>query len=128
MADSPKSAGLIHSLRQMGGTLLAILQNRLDLASVEASEELFRLLEVMFLGVAFFFLALLGMLVLTLSVLIMVGRQWQLLVLSGFALVYLGAAIAALVALLKRVKTWPPPFSSTLQELKKDLECLRPKD
>jgi uncharacterized membrane protein YqjE len=112
----------------MGGTFLAILQNRLDLVSVEASEELFRLLEVIFLGIAFFFVALLGLLVLTVAVLIMVGMQWQPLVLAGFALFYMGAAVAALVALLRRVKTWPPPFSSAIQELKKDLECLRPKN
>jgi uncharacterized membrane protein YqjE len=77
MADSPKPAGLIRSLRELGATLVVVLQNRLDLVSVEASEELFRQLEVVFLGVVFFFLALLGLLVLTLSVLILVGARWQ---------------------------------------------------
>jgi uncharacterized membrane protein YqjE len=71
---------------------------------------------------------LLGLLVLTLSVVIIVGARWQPLALAGFAVFYIGAAAAALMALLKRVKAWPPPFSSTIQELKKDLECLRPKN
>ncbi len=129
MADSPHAGeGFLGSLRNAAATLVAILQNRLDLVAIEAAEEKLRVVEALILAVAFFFLALLGMLVLTFGLLFLAPPDWRPFLLGGFVVLYLGAAIAAFWSLNKRVKSWPPPFSATVQELKKDLECLRPKN
>ena len=128
MAEGPRTAGWIASVRRLVGTLSAIVQNRLDLIGVEAAEEKLRLLEALLLGIGFFFLSMLGLLVLTVGVLFVVSPDWRPWVLLAFAVLYLGGAAAALLTLSKRVRAWPPPFAGTIEELKKDLECLRPKD
>jgi uncharacterized membrane protein YqjE len=128
MAESSQAEdGFVSSLKKVAATLVAILQNRLDLVSLEAAEEKLRVVEALFLAVAFFFLALLGMLVLTFGLLFIVEPAWRPALLAAFVVVYLGTAAAAFFALNKRVKSWPTPFSGTVQEIKKDLECLRPK-
>lgn len=128
MPESPKPDGWVGNILKLAATFLAVLQNRIDLVAIEASEEKFRIVEALFLGVAFFFLALLGMLVVTMAVLFLVDPSWRPYVLALFALIYLGSAAAVMVALNNRVKNWPTPFSATIEEFKKDLECFRPKN
>jgi len=128
MGERPKPEGWRESVRRLGGTILAILQNRLDLVAVEAAEEKHRLLEAVFYGIAFFFLSLLGLLVVTVGVVVLVPPAWRPWTLLAFAVLYLGGALASVLKLRNRVQNWPPPFSETIEELKKDLECLRPKN
>jgi uncharacterized membrane protein YqjE len=125
--DDAKPEGLANALRRMADSLLAIAQNRLELFSVEAGEEKLRLIEALFLAVAFFFIVLLALLVLTLGLIFLAPPEWRPWVLGGFVLVYFSASGVIWIALGKRIRNWPPPFSSTLAEFKKDLECLRPK-
>ena len=128
MASSePKSAGIIESVKRLGETALALLQNRLQLFSVELQEEKYRAIQaVLWLsaGVAFVFL---GLAIGVATVAILVLQQWGLPGLAGLTLLLLAVGAGVIAVMWSRLKSGGLPFSGTLQELKKDSEWLRRK-
>ena len=116
---------LAQSLRTLLVTLFAVGQNRLELATIELNEEKCRILEVLFLGAAFFFLGMVALLLLTITVVIVFWDKAGIALLVGFSIFYLVSAGTALVLTINRIKGWPPSFAHTLGEIKKDSECLR---
>ena len=128
MASSePKSAGIIESVKRLGETALALLQNRLQLFSVELQEEKYRAIQaVLWLsaGVAFVFL---GLAIGVATVAILVLQQWGLPGLAGLTLLLLAVGAVVIAVMWSRLKSGGLPFSGTLQELKKDSEWLRRK-
>jgi uncharacterized membrane protein YqjE len=118
--------GVLETLRRIGATILAILQNRLELLIVELHEDRIRVFEALLLlaiiGALGFFtvaLALAGAIFLVWDRFHVTG----LFVLSGVGLV--GTALLCW-RLHLRLKNWPL-LSGTLQQLKKDRECLESK-
>ncbi len=119
------STGLLGSLRTFTDGLLAGIQGRLELFSIELQEEKFRLLQtVVWIGAAVF-LGVLSVVFTCLTVVYLFWESARLAVLGGLALFFTGAMCAALLVLWRFLAHQPSPFAATLHEFGKDRECIR---
>lgn len=125
--DLPPSApsGLFESFRALGDGLIASLQDRVELFSVELQEEKFRLIRTfVWISAAIFT----GMMAVTFASLTLVYFFWdsaRLGVLGGLTLLYTGIAVAIVIALRRFLARQPRPFAATLQEIEQDRACIR---
>ncbi len=123
---APGTPGPPGLLRGLGRALLGLFQNRLELATVELSQERDRLLKTLFLGALLFFTGILAAGTLTAAAVALcwdsIGR-WLLL---GFGLFYAGLAIAAALVLRRRLAQWPPFLATTIAEIQQDRQSLPP--
>jgi uncharacterized membrane protein YqjE len=120
------SEGLLHSLKSLSTTLIAILYNRLDLLSTDMEEARERLLSLLVLTFVSLFCLCLGMVLLAMLVVVVFWDTHRLLALSaltGFFL--LAGAILSMVA-VRALRNMPRVFSASLAELSKDHELLDP--
>jgi uncharacterized membrane protein YqjE len=118
--------GLFDTLRRLGSTVLAILQNRLELLVVELQEERIRLFDALLLAAVVVVLGCFTLTTVAVAVLIVVWNEYGvngLLAVSGLGFI---TTIFAYWRLRVRLKNWQL-LSSTLAELKKDRECLERK-
>jgi len=122
----PGQDGPAKAFRRMAGTILAILQNRLELAGVELGESKLRFIEALVFALAFFFLAAMALVFLSLT-LVAVFWESRVYILGAIGLVFLLSSGVVVVSLRKRIRDWPSLFASTIQELQKDRECLSPR-
>ncbi|WP_066731684.1 phage holin family protein [Cupriavidus sp. D384] len=121
-SHSPK---FLESLRNLAGSVVSMLQTRLELASVELAEERERLMKVALLalfGLVFFSMALMTFTLLV-AILFWETYRWQ--ALGAIVLFYVICAAACLLVARNKVRNAPPLFESTLAELDKDREMLR---
>ena len=122
---TPASAGFLQSLRALGDGLLATVQDRLELFSVELQEEKFRLIQIfVWISAAIFT----GMMALGFASLTLVYLFWasaRLAVLGGLAAFYAGALVVIIIAFRRFVARQPSPFSATRQEIREDRACIR---
>jgi uncharacterized membrane protein YqjE len=125
-SQEPNNSSLLQVWRRLGTTALAIIQNRLDLAVLEYGEEKWRICLLLLWGSVFFFLAILGVLMVTATIIILFWKQAGEYLLAGFSVLYCLLAFWAFRVLQQQVKNWPLPFSDTISEIKKDCECLHP--
>ncbi len=125
--DDPPRGGVFESLRGLCESGLALLQNRVELFSVELEEQKARLVRVLLLAAAAIFLANTAVLVVTACIVLLAGDSARVPVLIGLLLFYALAAVLAFLALRKELRSAPPPFSGTLSELKKDRAWLTPR-
>ena len=122
---SKDEPGLLDAIARFGGSLFGMLQNRLELASVELGEAGSRL--VLTIIASFAALLLLGGAVAALSAWVAVAL-WSTLghaVLGWIALVYFGAGAGLLWWLRARLRDSPPLLADTLAELRVDAALLR---
>lgn len=124
----PPRAGIFESARKLGRTGVAVLQNRLELFAVELEEQKVRLVRVLVLAGAAIFLGNTALLAVSATIVVAAGKQARLGVLIGLSIVYAGAALWAVLALRKELRSAPPPFEESVTELKKDSEWLAPRD
>jgi uncharacterized membrane protein YqjE len=124
--DTPPRRGVFDSLRGICDSGLALLQNRLDLFSVELEEQKTRLVRVLLLAGVTILLANTAILVVTACIVVLADAGARKPVLIGLSVLYLVAAVLAFLALRKELRSAPPPFSGTLSEIKKDREWLTP--
>ncbi len=115
-----QSQGLVHSLKDLGRTGIAILYTRLQLVSNEIQEEKERLIELMVYAVAGVFCASFGVLLLTFFVVVAFWDTNRLAVLAVMTLLYLSLGVAAIIAFRNKLKVHAAMFAATLAELKKD--------
>lgn len=115
--------GLVARVRQSLGVLLTMIENRLELASLEVREELVHWISVILLAALAFFLGQIGLLLLTLA-LIALFPDHAVLTLGIAGGFYLAIAIACVVNIRQRLKDRPPPFADSVAELKRDREWL----
>ena len=122
---TPGPAGYLSSLRSLGDSLLASVQDRLELFTVELQEEKFRLIQIfIWISAAVFT----GMMVITFASLTLVYLFWEsarLAVLGGLTVFYAGAFVGIIVALRRYLVRQPKPFAATLQEIGEDRACIR---
>ncbi|WP_431821550.1 phage holin family protein [Burkholderia sp. F1] len=114
-------------LRRLIGSVIGLLQTRLELAGIELAEEKERLMGVLFLGLAAMMLATMALISLTVLVAIAFWDtyRWQ-----SLAVVTALYAIAGLACALKArtsLRDAPIVFEATLAELEKDRELFRGK-
>jgi uncharacterized membrane protein YqjE len=120
-SDSP---GLLGSFRNLGESLLAGLQDRIALISLELKEEKLRLIQIFFWMSAILFA---GVMAMTFASLMLVYLFWEtsrLAVLGGLALLYAVAFVSIILAFRRYLARQPPLLAATLQELREDRECI----
>ncbi|MBI3869821.1 MAG: phage holin family protein [Verrucomicrobia bacterium] len=116
--------GVCVSLKRILDTLLASAQNRVELFAVELQEEKCRVVEAILCAAA---VAAFGMMTITLGTFTVVILFWEhgrLVALAILSAVYLVGTVLAWRALQSRLKA-ESAFAGTVEELKKDRECLR---
>lgn len=124
-ATGGRRGGLTASLQGLLDSLLAIIQTRIELVASEYEEERERLRELVLYGMITLFFFGFGVVLLTLFVILLLWEPHGLLVVGGFAVAYLVAALIALVVLLTKARQRPRVFSATVAELGKDREQLK---
>lgn len=122
--DEPPRSGIFASLRSICDSGIALLQNRVELFSVELEEQKIRLVRLLALVAAAVFLANTAVLAITVTIIVVVGNRARVPVLIGLCVLYSGAAVAAFLALRKELKEGPEPFEGTISEIKRDREWL----
>jgi uncharacterized membrane protein YqjE len=121
-SHSPK---FLESLRNLAGSVVSMLQTRLELASVELAEERTRLMKVALLacfGLVFFSMALMTFTLLV-AILFWETYRWQ--AIGTIVVFYLACAAICLLVARHKVRSAPSLFEATLAELDKDREMLR---
>lgn len=123
--DAGKASGLFASARRLSGSMLGLLQSRLELFALDLQEEKLRAGQLLLWLTLV--IALLGA-----ALLLAVGTLalflWQTIGYAG--LVGLTAVLFATVAwvvmlIRRRILFGPSPFSASVAEFRKDMECLR---
>lgn len=117
--------GLLGSFRTLGDCLLANVQDRLKLFSVELQEEKFRLIQIFFWISAAVFSGVMAITFASLTLVYLFWESARLVVLSGLAVVYTGALVAIVVAFRRYLVRQPRPFAATLEEIGNDRTCIR---
>ncbi|MEM9400041.1 MAG: phage holin family protein [Verrucomicrobiota bacterium] len=123
---SLQEKGLFGSAKRFTQIFIESFQTRLELFSLEYREERIRLIILMVLAIVGLFLASLGLIVLTLGVIfVMKDGTARLITMGIFVLLYFSLSGACIYALLTKVGKNYVPFSQTIEQLKKDVECLK---
>ncbi|MDP2137663.1 MAG: phage holin family protein [Candidatus Didemnitutus sp.] len=113
------------SLRALGDGLVASLQDRLELLSLELQEEKFRLIQTFIWISAAVFTGMMAVTFASLTVVYLFWESARLAVLGGLALLYTGALGLIIVALRRFLARQPNPLAATLDEISKDRACIR---
>jgi len=122
MLDNEQTTGLGTLGRRIGKTALGALENRGELLAVEWQQEKARLTQLLFLCVGLIFLAILGVLLLTATIIFLFPQEFWKYAAAGFAVLYLGGAGVLLYNVLALIKK--EPFSESLRQLRKDRDLL----
>jgi len=122
----PPPAGILESLRRLGRTGAAVLQNRLELFSVELEEQKVRVVRLLVLAGAAIFRGNTALLTVSATIVVVVGAAARVPVLIGLSLLYVAGAVWAALALRQELRSAPPPFQESVSELKKDTQWLVP--
>ncbi len=121
----PVPPGFLGSFRALGDGLLAGVQDRFALFSLELQEEKFRLIQVFFWISAAVFTGVMAITFASLALVYLFWESARLAVLGGLALFYTAALAVILVTFRSYLTRQPRPFAATLQELDADRACIR---
>jgi uncharacterized membrane protein YqjE len=126
MQTAPSApAGILDSFRVLGESLLATVQDRFELFSVELQEEKFRLILTFIWISAAVFTAMMAIAFASLTLVYFFWEGARLAVLGGLTLFYVGALVLIILAFRRYIARQPSPFSATRQEIGKDRTCIR---
>ena len=122
---SPGRAGYLSSLRSLGDGLMAGVQDRLGLFSVELQEEKFRLIQTFIWISAAAFAAMMTLTFASLTLVYLFWESARLAVLGGLTVFYAGALVVVIFAFRRYLARQPNPFTATLHEIAADRACIR---
>lgn len=126
MDDRPTPpSDFLGSCRALGENLLATIEDRLGLFSIELQEEKFRLIQI-FVRISAALFA--GMMAISFASLTLVYLCWEsarLAALGGLTVFYLGTTLALVLTLRRFLARQPSPFAATRQEINSDRACIR---
>jgi uncharacterized membrane protein YqjE len=122
---TPPPDGYLGSLRTLGDALLASVQDRLRLFTVELQEEKFRLVQTFIWISAAVFAGVMAITFVSLTLVYIFWESARLAVLGGLALLYIAALVTIVVAFRRYLARQPDPFAATLHEIGEDRECIR---
>ena len=128
MSDSeePRSSeGLPAALARLGDSVLALLNSRIELASIEFEEERERTKELLVTVLCGAMVAVFALLFASIFVIACFWDTNRLVAIAGVTLFYAALALLAFARLKSRSRDRPAPFAATLSELKKDAAALR---
>jgi uncharacterized membrane protein YqjE len=123
--DTPGPAGFLSSFRVLGDNLLATVQDRLELFSLELQEEKFRLIQIFIWISAAVFAGMMAIVFASLTLVYLFWDSARLAVLGGLTVFYAGGLVAIIVALRRFIARQPTPFAATRQEMGEDRTCIR---
>ncbi len=121
----PASPGFLGSFRALGDGLLATVEGRVELFSVELQEEKFRLIQAMLWISAVVFAGMMAAMFASLTLVYLFWDSARLAVLGGLAAFYAAALVAIILAFRRHLARQPKPFAATLDELGADRSCIR---
>lgn len=116
---------IAESAGRLGATLVAMVQTRVELASIELQEEAQRILRYLVLSLMALFLGAMAVVLVSFFIVLLFWDEHPLLATGLLAALY---GIGALMLTLKvkgEMRRKPALLASTLAELKKDAECVR---
>ena len=126
MQTAPSApAGILDSFRVLGESLLATVQDRLELFSVELQEEKYRLILTFVWISAAVFTGMMAIVFASLTVVYLFWESARLAVLGGLTVLYVSALVIIIVSFRRFIARQPSPFSATRQEIGKDRTCIR---
>jgi uncharacterized membrane protein YqjE len=120
-----KLSGLLTALQNLAASLLAILQTRLELVTVEIEEEWLRLAGFLVLGLVCLFCASMVVLLLTALVIVVFWDTYRLQAMTALVLAFALAGVLVWRTLSTRFRNKPAFLGATLAELGRDSEQLR---
>jgi uncharacterized membrane protein YqjE len=109
----------------LGDSLLATVQDRLELFSVELQEEKFRLILTFVWISAAVFTAMMAIAFASLTLVYFFWESARLAVLGGLTVFYAAALVTIILAFRRYIARQPSPFSATRHEIGKDRACIR---
>jgi uncharacterized membrane protein YqjE len=118
------ATGILQSLRNLATTLVALLQNRLELLATDLEEERIRLLQLLFWAAAALFFFALGVLMITVLVVLLVWESHRLAGIVVLAVVFLAIGVGLAIVVRNRMHLRSRLFSASLDELAKDKDRL----
>jgi uncharacterized membrane protein YqjE len=120
--DRRRSPGLRVASARLAASLLALLRTRVELASVEFSEERARLQQQLVLLVAGLVSLLFAVFFVAVWVIVYFWDTYRLTAIAGVVLAFGLAGAIVLWRRAESVRTAPTPFAATLAELERDRE------
>ena len=118
------ATGILQSLRNLATTLVALLQNRLELLATDIEEERIRLLQVLFWAAGALFFFALGVLMITMLVVLLLWDSYRLAGIVVLAAVFLAIGVGLALGVYKLMHRRSRLFSASLDELAKDKDRL----
>jgi uncharacterized membrane protein YqjE len=122
--NSAQSGGLLHSLRNLGDTLVGLVQARLEIVSGEFEEQRLRFEQLLLLAVAAGFCLAVAALLAVAFIVALLWDTFRIAAIGGLCIVFLGIGAAFVAVLVARAKSRPRLFATTIGELAKDREAL----
>lgn len=122
-ADSNQAPGIGTLAGRLVRTAYGAIQNRVELLALEWQEEQARLTELLVWAVGLVFLAMMGVMLLTATVIFLFSEEHRVYAAAGFAVLYIAGAIVAwfsLKSLLKR-----EPFADSIDQARRDRQWLK---
>jgi uncharacterized membrane protein YqjE len=120
------SAGLLQSAQNLLAGLISLGRTRFELFSVELREELARLTTALLGGLAVLVLGALGVAFGALALVLAVGEEHRLITVCAIAAAFIAAAAILAWRLRRLTALKPRAFDSTLAELARDYEAIKP--
>ena len=123
-AGARRTEGLGGALRRLGATFFALVHTRIELLATELKRERVRVTRLLLFGVVTVFFFILGAITLTIFVIAIFWDTHRVLVSGLLTLLYLGIAMGVALFAKREAARSVRPFSSSLEQLKKDREQL----
>jgi uncharacterized membrane protein YqjE len=124
----PASSGFLGSLRALGDGLLATVQDRIELVSVELQEEKIRLIRTFVWICAAVFSGVMAITFASITLVYLFWESARLAVLGGLTVLYSAALVVVMIAFRRYLARQPKPFAATLDEIGDDRACIRNKN
>jgi len=125
-SSSGRSGGLVGSVKRLTSSVLEAFSTRAELFTVELHEEKIRIIQAIVLAISGTFLSIIALVMITLTVIASVPDDWKLLSALLFCLLYVAGSVFCFFRLKQMLEDGPKPFGHTIEQLKKDQQCLKP--
>jgi uncharacterized membrane protein YqjE len=122
-----ESRGLLHSLTAFAVTLLAIVHTRLALVSIDLEEAKSQLLTLFAMVLIAVFCLVAGLILATILLVITFWDTHRLLALAVMAGFFLACSVTIFIIATHKARTSPKLFATSLGELYKDQQQLKPR-
>ena len=121
---TPAGQGLFASLRRMLATLIELVHTRLDLVGVELQTEVQRATSLLVWAIAALMCAIVAVVLLAVTVLIAFWETHRLLAAGCITAVFVLTAAGLALYVRHRIRTRPPMFAASVDELRRDAATL----